>query len=266
MCITYVCNLKCKHCLLRKFSPKPLFMDKNIFVNVVKDYLEHIDGSVILTGGEPTLHPYFLEFMKLLKSYNARVGVSTNGLNPHPIIESWYDNVTVQISIDGDEKAHDFIRGRGTYRKVIKTIELLNKHGIPIVIKCTLHRDNFHVINHILSFIRKYENIISVSFNAYVPVGCPQLKPLTKEQFSKLATISNILGIIFPPNYMYGKCYAGELFIHVTPDGLYLDCPYMQNVLGAYPEPVHKLYKSIPEGREPPCLKTYLKLLTNQQK
>ena len=239
-------------------------MDKNIFIHVVKDFMEYIGGTVSITGGEPTLHPYFKFFMDYLKSYKAKVVITTNGLKPYTIIESYYDDVTVQVSLDGDEYWHEFLRGKGTYRKVIKTLELLEKHGIPVVIRCVIHRDNFHVINYVLSFLDRYENVIAVYFNAYVPVRGSPVKPLTREQFSKLAKISNALGLLFPPNYMYGRCYAGELFIYCTPDGKYLDCPYFNNVLGEYPQPVHKLFRCFPRGREPPCLKYYFKLSLNQ--
>lgn len=233
-------------------------MGRDVFVHVVRDFLEHVGGVVHVTGGEPTVHPGFEFFMGFLRSYGARVVVATNGLNPYPIIDTYYDGVTVQVSLDGDEYWHEFLRGRGTYRRVVETLGLLERRGIPVVIRCVLHRDNFHVVNHVLSFLDRFENVTAVYFNAYVPVENSPVKPLTRGQFSKLAKISNALGMLFPPNYMYGRCYAGELFVYVTPDGLYLDCPYIRGVLGSYPEPVHKLYTSVPEGRVPPCLERYL--------
>ncbi len=34
------------------------------------------------------------------------------------------------MSVDGDEKAHDFIRGRGSYEKAVKALKLLNEYKI----------------------------------------------------------------------------------------------------------------------------------------
>lgn len=77
--ITTKCNMKCQHCC---YSCRPGFgshMTKEIFLqalNVLSDY-----GSeyVSLGGGEPTLHPNFLEFLKISLRQDFSVWLATNG-------------------------------------------------------------------------------------------------------------------------------------------------------------------------------------------
>ena len=255
--ITYACNLRCRHCYLRDELNSYTHMSRRVFTDIVHDFTEHIRGQVIVSGGEPTLHPEFSEFMRFLRDNNVHACVLTNGTNPERIVENYYDGLFVQVSVDGDEEAHDWLRGRGVYRRVVRALELFEEHGIPVVLKCTLHKKNIRCINHVLALKSRFRNIRAVSFNFYVPVGSPEVEPVSREEFFRLKKLLHVLGLFYGEPYMYGKCYAGELHVSVTPDGTYIDCPQSRRVLGRYPEPVYKLYSFNPKGKTPPCLKIY---------
>lgn len=74
--VTRKCNLKCKHCMYS--------CDKNgghMAGDVFSRALEYVKQAryVDVMGGEPTLHPYFIERVKTLALYVLGMRIATNG-------------------------------------------------------------------------------------------------------------------------------------------------------------------------------------------
>jgi MoaA/NifB/PqqE/SkfB family radical SAM enzyme len=117
--------------------------------------------EICLTGGEALLHKDFENFVNRIKKNNVRASVITNGCfvekNLHII--KMLDLVTV--SLDGNEEDNDYMRGRGTYRMVIKALELIRETGVPCSIKVTLNRYNLNSFSHILDVAEKYGFMVS---------------------------------------------------------------------------------------------------------
>lgn len=85
------------------------------------------------SGGEPLLNKKtLLKVMERIKRENIRGRVTTNGAlfkseDVKRIVEIGWDEVI--ISLDGpDAKINDYTRGQGTFRKIIKALELFDKH------------------------------------------------------------------------------------------------------------------------------------------
>lgn len=78
--ISSLCNFKCEYCLSRLKTRKKCFMQPDLFEHIVAQVPEitslplrlHIDG-------EPTLHPHFFDYAKLLNRRNIPFGLATNG-------------------------------------------------------------------------------------------------------------------------------------------------------------------------------------------
>jgi len=70
--------------------------------------------SVLLTGGEPTMHPAFSHILSTASELMRLVRVATNLYSlPEPSLRAITDNdkVSVQTSIDGLSDTHNLIRG-----------------------------------------------------------------------------------------------------------------------------------------------------------
>ena len=136
------CNLRCLSCS-RRASPdyerlneisKSLEMPLEKWLEIVEEAAElgvrewHIAG-----GGEPMFLPSItLAVMKKIKEYGMLGIITTNGsLWTRKIIEEvvrmGWDRI--HFSIDGpNEKVHDYLRQvPGTFRRVVRTLDLLNK-------------------------------------------------------------------------------------------------------------------------------------------
>ena len=81
---TGACNFRCPFCqnasLVRNPASEPEIPDEEVF-----DYLRKRRGmleGVVVTGGEPTVHPDLLGYMGRLKDIGYKVKLDTNGYRP----------------------------------------------------------------------------------------------------------------------------------------------------------------------------------------
>ena len=75
--ITNACNARCKHCNL--YLIKPDVLSKEVVLKTLKDLAELGCKDVDFTGGEPTTHPDFIEFIKTATDYGFNAKANTNG-------------------------------------------------------------------------------------------------------------------------------------------------------------------------------------------
>ena len=117
--VNNICNLHCSHCywwLNRKNDAEDLSAEqwRQIIRRTFKK--QHI-YVVTLVGGEPTMRPDIIQVF--CEEMPRRVCVVTNGTYPLKRFENLY---FYWISLDGTEKVHDSIRGKGAYAKTKQNI------------------------------------------------------------------------------------------------------------------------------------------------
>lgn len=150
--VTDYCNLKCRHCCYSAFyideKNSNELQNIKIDINLLSKIIELNPRQITLTGGEPLLAKNLGKAMNYLKdNYNGFLALSTNGT----LIRE--DNVSelvsvfdaFDLSIDGitKEKA-DYIRGVGTFEKVLKSVELLKKNNAKsISLSIALDNDTY---------------------------------------------------------------------------------------------------------------------------
>lgn len=75
--ITNVCNLHCSFC--SKSIRSALFMDKELFLNILNKLQGHTKHLYFHVLGEPLLHPNLGEFIELSHQRGYQVNITTNG-------------------------------------------------------------------------------------------------------------------------------------------------------------------------------------------
>lgn len=134
--ITFQCNLNCKHCYLEKNES---FMSMETFRMLIDEF-DRIGGlKIMISGGEPFLHPELKHMIDLMKDYDFRKVLITNGT----MLSEENCNVDVdevQISIDGIV-GHDRLRGK-TFEKVVEALELLKASGIDVSVATMINKFN----------------------------------------------------------------------------------------------------------------------------
>ncbi len=157
------CNLTCKHCYSIS-ADKPFageLSTAEIF-SVMADLKAFGVKVLILSGGEPLLHPDIFTISQHAKTLGFYVGLSTNGTlidekNINDITKIRYDYVG--ISLDGIGDTHDaFRRQPGAFAKSLHAIRLCQAHGIKVGIRFTLTKDNENEFTRILELVEE-ENI-----------------------------------------------------------------------------------------------------------
>lgn len=166
--VTKRCNLNCKICFFQKQSSSKNEMNLREFENIFSNKLMRSVSVITLTGGEPFLRKDILEILmladnKLPNLFNLRI--SSNGTLTKEIISTIEKItslssklITVCISIDGLEATHERVRGKGTYRKTVTTLEELKKiekrvNNLSIEVKFTVMDEN---VNEIYELYNKF--------------------------------------------------------------------------------------------------------------
>jgi radical SAM protein with 4Fe4S-binding SPASM domain len=135
--VTFRCNLECGHCYVNK---KNLDMELETFRLILEEFDDAGGIKVMISGGEPLLHPKISLMLEELSSYDLRKVLITNGC----FIEENLGKLEVdevQLSLDG-LSSHELIRGKGTLKKVLDSIRLLKNRGIEVSVATMIHRFN----------------------------------------------------------------------------------------------------------------------------
>jgi len=239
------CQLDCKHCYLNKGNRvMPLNMLRAICEDFLKTDFPLPQNSIILSGGEPLLHPKFVEACNIVRKLNGHITMSTNGILIPKFIHTFKRNDGIQVSIDGDQKAHDYIRGKGSYEKAVRALKLLDEYGIRHTLSFTINQANKHCIDHIIDLCIE-TGTCTLNFNIYQPIRKSDLEPIRYMEWIELKKYAEKRaekeGIYLPKGCIEGGCIARILGLSVLPDGTYWDCSRNQKVIGKYPQPIREV-------------------------
>jgi len=160
--LTRRCNLACKHCYATSADIDfPGELDTAEIYRVMDDLQASGVAVLILSGGEPLLHPDIFAISRRAREMGFYVGLSTNGSlvserNIDAIGRIGYDYVG--ISLDGMRATHDLFRRRhGAFDESLRGIRLCREAGIRVGLRFTLTRDNAHELDDLLRLMRDEE-------------------------------------------------------------------------------------------------------------
>ncbi|MBI5204496.1 MAG: radical SAM protein [Nitrospirae bacterium] len=151
--ITNRCNLRCRHCYIKDKPGKELSL--SLITKVLKEF-EAMQGlRVLITGGEPLLHGRFKEINSILPDFFLRKILFTNGLLLNKKMLGNLNINEIQVSIDGMEKAHDSLRGKGTFRRAMRSINFAMDSGFEVSVSTMVHQKNLRDFNKMENLFKK---------------------------------------------------------------------------------------------------------------
>lgn len=173
--ITRTCNLRCVHCYSDSMAMQyPGELTWEQMEKVVEDLAAYQVPSLLLSGGEPMIHPRFFDLVDLATEKGLKLTISTNGtlITPEKAALLKAANVAyVGISLDGIGKIHDeFRRKEGAFDAAVRGFKNCHEVDQKTGLRLTLTRHNVQNINQILDFIEEQE-IKRVCFYHLVPAG-----------------------------------------------------------------------------------------------
>lgn len=150
--LTGKCNYNCKHCF-NAADNAPLMSEWNI--EDAKRLIEEAYNcgvcSFTITGGEPMLHPHFLDIVDMIYANNMFINeLNTNGfyitqdildhmksIDCHPLIKISFDGIGY----------HDWMRGHnGAEQNALNAIKLCIANGFKVMVQTNIWADNLDSI------------------------------------------------------------------------------------------------------------------------
>lgn len=149
--ITHKCNLNCIHCILGKKKQAELSYHKAI--EIINCLFEEGSLFIILTGGEPLLHPQFKEIYTLLKKKGFIVDIKTNALQINEdLIELFvkYPPNKIAITVYGLNNCEykEFTGDPYGFDKLIRALKLLQNAEIIFKMTIVANKLNFNRIKN----------------------------------------------------------------------------------------------------------------------
>lgn len=149
--ITDRCNLKCRHCYLGDSLLHDLPVEK---IKRLAREFEEIQGlRLLISGGEPLLHPGFWEINRILDHPPFRTILLSNGILITKEVARKLNVSEVQVSLDGMKKGHEILRGKDTFERTLEGIEQLRDAGIPVSVATMIHRGNVEEFGELAAFV-----------------------------------------------------------------------------------------------------------------
>ena len=232
--LTNKCNLKCIYCYADERSISKDLLQYTDYLNII-DSINNLSKNVeiVLTGGEPLLSIHALDIAEYGKKKGNQIHILTNGLL---INESNVSRITevgdlIKISLDGSTpKINDKFRGKGSFDRITKAIELLSKNNAQLKISMTVTKEN---IDDIGNMVNKFGSL--VSFAPLFKAGrAKRNKGLTitgKEYYNALSSVKGVNPLSYlcssldsAKKHKIMKCAIGDAEISISDTGDVYPC------------------------------------------
>ena len=239
--LTRACNLKCIHCLNNSGIKQKDELTKEDLLNLIKKFSSLGVQEIRFTGGEPLLFNGIYDLIKFATEEGICTSLGTNGtLVTKEVAKKLKESglKKVVVSIDGNKKIHDKIRGKKNYQKAMNGLKYLQKNGINVRVNSVIMKSNMEDViklakkmsrKKITIFIRRFissgrgkhleNNMLNKKDYDYVRNKLQ--KELTKKTYVNGHYLRNDEGVnsrIKLPFVIRG-CKAGQRAITILPNG-----------------------------------------------
>ncbi len=146
--ITPRCNLRCRYCshfssAADTGSDRPL----EDWLAFFEELGRHAVMDVTLQGGEPFVRQDLAAILDGIVKNRMRFSILTNGTLVDDAMAAHIASTRrcdkVQVSIDGSwPETHDPLRGKGSFERAIEGLRKLQRHGVPVSVRVTVHKHN----------------------------------------------------------------------------------------------------------------------------
>lgn len=238
--MTSACNLHCTGCWAAEYGNKMNLTYEEIddLVRQAKDLGVY---TFLLSGGEPFMRAD--DMLRLAEEHNDCIfSPFTNGtLITEEIADRMREmgNLIPAFSIEGYEEENDFRRGKGTFRRILRGMEILRERGLPFGTSLCYTSKNTDRISssEFFDFLINQGAYFSWIFT-YVPVGngavpelvaTPQQRELMYHRVRMYRKTKPFFTVDFWNDGEYvGGCIAGgRRYLHINANGDVEPCAFV---------------------------------------
>ena len=228
--LTSECNLKCRHCYLGE--PEKQSLPYEDVEKVLKDFQDLQGLTVLFSGGEALKYKDFWKLNEKIPEYDMSFELLSNGTLVTEEDARRLNFSKIQVSLDGMEEGHDFMRSNGSYKKAISGIENLIKAGKKVSIATMVHKKNLDEFEDMEKLLTSYGIDKWI-----VSAPCEAGRWEKNHEYgvdNKTATpiIKKYTRGTEGPHKSTGDYTCGTHLFVVMPDGTYSSCAVMIDSLG----------------------------------
>lgn len=172
--ITRGCNLRCPHCFVEGGTRRNNEMDTRRIKRLLEEWAALGVFAVVITGGEPSVHPDFVEIVQTAHDLGFIVSIASNGIPLTASILSQIpqEDVLISISLDGIH-GQGAARGESDFVAATRKLLEIRDFGFNTSIMTTTTRENVRDLQGFVNFAR--DNNISLRSVPFIPMGRGQL-------------------------------------------------------------------------------------------
>ncbi|HHX36367.1 MAG TPA: radical SAM protein [Clostridiaceae bacterium] len=263
---TSACNLKCTGCWAAEYGNK-LNMSFDTLDSIINQGKELGIHMYIYSGGEPLMRKK--DIIALCNKHNDCAFLAfTNGT----LIDEEFaqdmlrvKNFVPAISVEGFESGTDFRRGKGTFAKIEKAMNILREHKLPFGISCCYTSQNVDQISSEAYFDWMVDMGAKFCwFFTYMPIGkdAPTDLLVSAEQRAQMYHSVRAFRETKPlftmdfwndGEYVGGCIAGGRNYLHINANGDIEPCAfihyadaniYEDSLLEALQKPLFQAYRS----------------------
>jgi SynChlorMet cassette radical SAM/SPASM protein ScmE len=170
--LTARCNLRCRYCY---FFDNPAVPYEDL---PAAEWLRFFDElgrcavmDVCLAGGEPFIREDLPQLLEGIVRNRMRFALLSNGVLIDDAVAAFIAATGqcnyVQVSVDGSgPETHDACRGKGAFEGAVRGIRTLQRHGVKVAVRVTIHRHNVHDLGATARFLLEDLGLSSFGTNS----------------------------------------------------------------------------------------------------
>ncbi|MEM5781762.1 MAG: radical SAM protein [Candidatus Aenigmatarchaeota archaeon] len=222
--LTKQCNQNCIFCLITEDKIKELKF--NDVIKKIKKYKTSNNIFVSIDGGEPTIKPYFISFMKYLSKLKIQsIHLKTNGLRfqdrkfTEQVLKENKNRLKIYLSLEGPSSdIHDALtQTKGSFNGAIKSIKNIKNLGGEIITNIVINSLNYKYLKEYIDLLKKMD-IKETIFLFIIPRGrawahrdlipsLEKVRPYIEEAIHYADTQQIFISLTFFPFCLFSKSY-----------------------------------------------------------
>ncbi len=167
--VTKHCNLDCKMCFVypldkkekKEATPEPTLEQ----ILYLIDESCRLGAQVIIPfGGEPLIRKDIGEIVRAIKRRGRFCILYTNGVFVEERLKDLKGVDQLVISIDGDERTNDAIRGKGVYQKAVGALRKAKDAGFICRIHTCLIPETIGTLDHMCALAKEFDCMLNYGY------------------------------------------------------------------------------------------------------
>ncbi len=244
--LTRECNLRCPHCFVDAGDKREVEMPTERIMKLLDEWAAMGVFCVVITGGEPSIQPDFIEIVNRAYDLGFVVAIASNGMRLDEEILSQIpqDDVIISISLDGIHGAGASC-GEDDFTAISRKAREIRDFGFNTSLMTTTTHENVGELKKFVDFAA--DNSISLRSVPFIPAGRGKFYQeglqnrvediekaaqfwIAEERWEKIKDkelgicSGKIFDFLFTMVYCMHRCMSGRGLCYITSDGTVYPC------------------------------------------